>query len=119
MLWPVQPTDAPAWRARGWKTGWRNSGLTLALAIRLGASLPFRRISSDRQADYALVNVIASGTLECSNVKAGGSGGNTCQHKHLVITVSYDEANLMVMGTVQAMFETGESLLRWHGEQRS
>jgi len=25
---------------------------------------------------------------------------------------SYDEANLMVMETVQAMFETGESLLR-------
>jgi hypothetical protein len=30
--------------------------------------------------DHTLMDVIASGTFECSNVKAGGPGGNTCQH---------------------------------------
>jgi hypothetical protein len=42
-----------------------------------GSFFGFHRID---KLDHALVDVITSGTFECSNVKAGGARGNAGQH---------------------------------------
>jgi hypothetical protein len=41
----------------------------------------FKRFHRINQLDYELVDQIASGTFECPDVKASGSGGDTGQHQ--------------------------------------
>jgi hypothetical protein len=42
----------------------------------------FSRFHRIDQRDHALKNVIASGAFECSNVEAGRTGSDPCQHHH-------------------------------------
>ena len=42
----------------------------------------FPRFHRIEKGDHALMNVIASGAFECSDVKAGLTGIDPCQHRH-------------------------------------
>ena len=58
----------------------RGATFTSALAIRPGTSPLLFAIASIGKRHHALMNAIASGAFECSDVKAGRNGRDPCQH---------------------------------------